>query len=559
MPLSFKTARKARSRSRFRRPHKYVPVARVGIHADEVSRSVTCSWLSRLQLCVRKIVVTLLLISGTAAHADVADDLTSAARVGNLDALKTIVASGADIDARQSDGTSALHWAVLGGHHAMVDNLLQNGADANAADRYGTTPLSLAALNGDAVAAEALLTAGANANAVDAANESVLMTAARTGNEDVVDLLLDHGALVGYVEPEYGLSALMLAALENHPAVVARLIHYGGRVNEHTKIGPNPPFMLPCKGGCGSEGIGINRGGVPDRGERPERDGGMTPLLYAARDGNLDVARVLVAAGALIEQREANEITPLVMALINGKTGLANFLLEHGAAVNVADFYGRTPLFAAVEYRNLDMNNNDNLSPVTNEVDRPAMLAVIERLLASGADVNARTREYPPSRRWIHVRNDITWVDMTGQTPFVRAAFSGDVTTMRLLLEHGADPQIRSYAGTSALMAAAGLNWRETQSYVESPAASLEAVRLCIELGLDVNAANTQGFTALLGAANRGSNDIIELLVANGARLDITDAEGRTPLEWAKGVFLGDLGAQPKPATIVLLEKLGAK
>lgn len=493
------------------------------------------------------------------AHADVADELTAAARAGNLDALRTLITSGADVDVRQADGTSALHWAVLGGQHAMMNELLQRGADANAADRYGTTPLSLAALNGDAVAAEALLLAGADANAVDSAHESVLMTAARTGSEAVVDLLLNHGALVGYREPQYGLSALLAAALENHPAIVARLVRYGGRVNEHTNIGPTPPFMLPCKGGCGSEGVGINRGGVPDRGERPEVDGGMTPLLYAARDGNLEVARVLLAAGANIEQAEANAITPLLMALLNGQPQLADFLLEHGADVNVADFYGRTPLFAAVEYRNLDMNNSDNPNPVNNGVDRAAMLTMIERLLASGADPDARTREYPPSRRWIHVRNDITWVDMTGQTPFVRAAFSGDVTVMRMLMEHGADPQIRTYGGTSALMAAAGLNWRETQSYVESPAASLEAVKLCIELGLDVNASNTQGFTALLGAANRGSNDIIELLVQKGARLDITDAEGRTPIEWAKGVFLGDFGAQPKPATIVLLEQLGAQ
>jgi ankyrin repeat protein len=108
-------------------------------------------------------------------------------------------------------------------------------------------------------------------------------------------------------------------------------------------------------------------------------------------------------------------------------------------------------------------------------------------------------------------------------------------------------------------MAAAGINWRESQSFTESPAASLEAVSLCVELGSNVNAANTQGFTALLGAVNRGSNDIVELLVQNGARLDIQDAEGRTPMEWAKGVFLGDLGAQPKPQTIALLEKLGAK
>ncbi|MDR2214045.1 MAG: ankyrin repeat domain-containing protein [Pseudomonadales bacterium] len=486
-------------------------------------------------------------------------ELWAAARSGNNAVLVTILEQDLAVDARQPDGTSALHWAVLGGHLAAVNTLLAAGADANASDRYGTTPLSLAALNGDAAVAAALLQAGANPNVLDAAHESVLMTAARTGVVEVVDLLLEHGALAGYVEPHYGLSALMLAALENHPEVVTRLTRLGARVNQRTRIGPEQPFIIPCKGGCGSEGVGINRGGVPDRGERPEIDGGMTPLLYAARDGRLEVAQALLAAGADLEQTEANEITPLLMALLNGQVEVAQFFLDHGAQVNVADFYGRTPLFAAVEYRNLDMNNNDDPNPVHNGVAREKLFPVIERLLQAGAKVNARTREYPPSRRWIHARNDITWVDMTGQTPFVRAAFSGDVEAMRLLLEHGADPFITTYGGTSALMAAAGLNWRETQSYSVSAAALLEAVNLCIELGLDVNASNSMGLTALLGAANRGSNDIIEVLVAHGARLDIQDAEGRTPLQWAQGVFLGDLGAQPKPETVTLLRQLGAE
>jgi ankyrin repeat protein len=507
----------------------------------------------------RTALAVLLLLPAVMADAATEKELWDAATSGDQKALEVALKQGVAVDVRQADGTSALHWAVLGQHRQAMASLLQAGADANAADRYGTTPLSLAALNGDAAATHALLQAGANPNAVDAAQESVLMTAARTGNVEVIDLLLAHGALVGYVEPHYGLSALMLAALENHPEVVARLTRFGARVNQQTRIGPTPPFVVPCKGGCGSEGVGINRGGVPDRGERPEVDGGMSALLYAARDGRLEVAQALLAAGADLEQGEGNEITPLLMALLNGQVALAQLLLDHGAEVNAQDFYGRTPLYAAVDYRDLDMNNNDTPNPVNNGVARETFLPLIAHLLEAGAKVDARTREYPPSRRWIHARNDITWVDMTGDTPFVRAAFSGDVQVMRLLLDHGADPFITTYEGTSALMAAAGINWRETQSYTESAAASRDAVALCIELGLDVNASNSMGLTALLGAANRGANDIIELLLQHGARLDIKDAEGRTPLQWAKGVFLGDLGAQPKPETIVLPQKLGAK
>jgi ankyrin repeat protein len=149
-------------------------------------------------------------------------------------------------------------------------------------------------------------------------------------------------------------------------------------------------------------------------------------------------------------------------------------------------------------------------------------------------------------------------VDFTGQTPFLRAAFSGDTTTMRLLLEYGADPQLPTFAGTTPLMAAAGVNWVVAQTYSESPEALIEAVQMCLDLGADVNATNSMGLSALLGAANRGSNDIIRLLVENGADLRVADREGRTALRWAEGVFLASVGAERKPETIALLEELMA-
>jgi ankyrin repeat protein len=313
----------------------------------------------------------------------------------------------------------------------------------------------------------------------------------------------------------------------------------------------------PCKGtGCGSEGVGINRGGLPDRGRRAEVKGGMTPLLYAARDGRAGAAQRLIDAGADVELADGNGIRPLLMAVLNNNLQVARLLLSKGANVNGDDFWGRTPLWAAVEYRNLDMNNNDQDSPIDNGVDRAPILEFIKVLLAAGANVNARTRELPPSRRWLYSLNDVSWVDFTGQTPFLRAALSGDTTTMRVLLEHGADPNLPTLAGTTPLMAAAGVNWVVAQTYTESPKALIDAVTLCLELGADVNAANSMGLTALLGAVNRGSNDIIELLVARGARLDVQDKEGRTPMRWAEGVFLAAVGAERKPATIALLERL---
>ena len=203
------------------------------------------------------------------------------------------------------------------------------------------------------------------------------------------------------------------------------------------------------------------------------------------------------------------------------------------------------------------MNNNDQDSPTDNGVDRAPILTIIKELIDAGANVNARTRELFPARRWLYSLNDVSWVDFTGQTPFLRAALSGDTATMRLLRASAAPiPNLPTLAGTTPLMAAAGVNWVVAQTYTESPQALLDAVKLCLELGADVNATNSMGLTALLGAVNRGSNDIIELLVKRGARLDIKDKEGRTPLRWAEGVFLAAVGAERKPATIALLERL---
>jgi ankyrin repeat protein len=352
----------------------------------------------------------------------------------------------------------------------------------------------------------------------------------------------------------------MIAVREDHVEAVGVLLAAGASPDAQTRKGPVPAFVRPCKGtGCGSEGVGINRGGLPDRGRRAEVKGGMTPLLYAARDGRVAVARRLIDAGADLELADGNGIRPLLMAALNNKMDVARLLIAKRADINADDFWGRTPLWAAVEYRNLDMNNVEVEDPKDNGVDRAPILAFIKELIDAGANVNARTRELHPVRRWLYSLNDVSWVDFTGQTPFLRAALSADTATMKLLVQHGADPNLPTLGGTTPLMAAAGVNWTVGQTYTESVQARLDAVSLCLELGADVNATNSMGLTALLGAVNRGSNDIIELLVKRGARLDIKDKEGRTPLRWAEGVFLASVGAEIKPATIALLKRLIAE
>ena len=284
----------------------------------------------------------------------------------------------------------------------------------------------------------------------------------------------------------------------------------------------------------------------------------MTPLLYASRDGLTEMAALLVAAGADLELAEANGIRPLLMSLLNGHLDVARVLVDAGADRNADDYWGRTPLWAAVEHRNLDMNNRDQDDPQDNGIDRAPYYDFIAYLLEKGVDVDAQTREVFPQRRFIYSLGDVSWVDFTGQTAFLRAALSGDISVMRLLLEHGADPNITTFAGTTPLMAAAGVNWVVAQTFTESPETLLEAIGLCLDLGNDINATNSMGLSALLGAVNRGSNDIIRYLAERGADLYVVDVEGRDAIRWAEGVFLAAVGAEQKPETIALLKALMA-
>jgi ankyrin repeat protein len=492
----------------------------------------------------------LLALDAGAANLD--DALREAAQRGDRIAVSRLLDGGAAVDARTLDGATALHWATRADSLETVELLLGAGADARAVDLYGVTPLYLAAENGSAPVIAALLEAGADPNTAAPTGQTVLMTAVRNGKVDAIALLLDRGAVLDARDPEFEQTALMLAVREGNAEAVALLIERGADVDAHTRIGPTPEFVPPCKRtGCFSEGAGINRGGIPNRGWRPPVRGGLTPLLYAARDGRTAEAEQLIAAGADIEQAEANGIRPLLMALLTYRLDIVHLLLEHGADVNADDFWGRTPLFAAVEYRNRDLRNRDLIDE---PVDRAALLDIIEVLIERGANVNARTREWPHARS--SFTSDLSWVDMTGQTPFLRAALAGDTTTMRLLLSHGADPNIATFEGTTALMAAAGVNWTVAQTYTESPQALLDAIQICLDHGADVNAVNSMGVTAMIGAANRGSNDIIRFLHSKGARLDAVDKEGRSPLRWAEGVFLATTGAEVKPETIALLNEL---
>ena len=493
-------------------------------------------------------------VQGLAAVAAAQEDARLIRAVKNRDVavVRTLLAQNVDVNGLDVDGTPALHWAVRLNSAEMVRLLLQAGANVKARSRHGLTPLTLAAANGSVSMSRVLVEAGADPNESDPAGETILMLAARSGTPDAIATLLDLGARIDAHDQNFEQTALMVAVRENYPAVVKLLVDRGANVNAKTRVGKTPNWVRPNSEGF-SYGVGISRGGLPERGSRPPIPGGLSPLLYAARDGRLEIVQILVAAKADLNQPDANGITPLIMAISNNYVNVARFLIDRGADIHASDWYGRTALWSALETRNMDVDN----ATMVNSIDRPPLLDLIRVLLEKGADPNVRTKEVTPIRRsFLRITGSLSWVDFTGQTPFLTAALAGDVTIMRLLLKYGADPHTPTYAGTTALMAAAGVNWVFDQTYDEGPQALLDAVKLCYELGLDVNAVNSMGVRAIHGAANRGSDDIVAFLVEKGAKLDVKDNEGRLPMTWAEGVLLATNPPKRKPSTIALLEKL---
>jgi ankyrin repeat protein len=492
----------------------------------------------------------------SASRAALTEAFLAAVKDGDRNAALTLLRRHVEVNAAEPDGTTALQWAVRHDDLDLVDRLLRGGADAGRANRYGVTPMYLACLNGSAPMIERLLKAGIDANATVDEGETALMTAARTGSVDGVRTLLAHGAAIDTREPWRGQTALMWATAERHPDVVRELVAKGADVNARSAMQH------------------WERQVTKEPREKWLPPGGLTPLLFASREGCLECARLLVDAGAGVNDADPDGITPMLSAIINGHYDAAMFLLDNGADPNLADVSGRTPLYAAVDFNTMPASNRPAPRVVANQA---SSLDLIAALLDRGANPNARLKKQQPYRTKLD-RGDDTMLG-GGTTPLIRAARAGDIDAMRLLLQHGADPGIatgsdtpndvssatrRLPGGVNPLMAAAGVGTKEedTVGRKKTEAQTIAAIQLCLDAGVDINAADGRGQTALHGAATQGYDEVIRFLVEHGAKLDAKDGRGLTPLDAAEGRaggfgFGGNTG-NPHPSTAKLIRDLMA-
>jgi ankyrin repeat protein len=463
-----------------------------------------------------------------------ATDAADAAQKKDLSALRALVQRKTDVNVAQPDGTTALHWAVMWNNEEAVTLLLRAGANATVRNRYGATPLSEAATAGSATMVEALLKAGADPKTLTTEDgETVVMTAARAGNTAVVRLLLERGADVNAREKYKGQTALMWAAAERHPDVVKLLLDRGAdwkvrSFDRETKI---------PKLSAASSITPIPRGGFP-------------ALAFAAREGDIESARVMLDKGVDINYGDVDNTTALVVAIMNKQFTFAKFLIDRGADVNVAGSYGRTPLYAIVDMRNEDYS----ALPNRKTEDPFPTLDLLKALLDRGANRNATLTAFLPGR------SGMDFGDTTlgaGTTPLMRAARAGDTAAVGMLLNDGADPKLTTKDGNTAFMFAAGVGYRDKNTRGSEPNA-LESVKMLLATGADVRQKNSRDETALHGAADRGADSIVQFLVDHGAELNVKSKQGFTPLDVAMGKSSLLQLPVPKPTTVALLKKLGA-
>jgi ankyrin repeat protein len=444
------------------------------------------------------------LVTGGALAAETGNlSLADAARLGDRDAVRSLLHSRAQEDVAGPDATAALIWAASRNDVEMADLLLRAGADVNSANEYGATALYVAAANADSAMTEQLLAAGGNANAHLLSGETPLMEAARRGNLATVRVLLSGGADPNAQEANGGQNALMWAIAQRHAAVTDELVRRGTDINARSKSG-------------------------------------FTALMFAAQQGDADSVRILLDAGA-----KANEVmprtglTPLLVASAMGRNKAAVLLLDRGADPDVVAANGFTPLHYAAR--------------------RKGAVAIVSALLAHGAKPNVRLNQRKPTAT-------VNGIVLQGATPLALAADINNLGAIKALVDGGADPLIPTEQGTTPLMLAAGAGTDTVRSRSpEERAVAIQTVKFLVARGSDVNAAGQFGWTALHSATYQGLNDVIEFLVGQGAELDARDGFGQTPLSISNTIITKEVASSGYQAprifrrdTADLLLKLGA-
>jgi ankyrin repeat protein len=480
--------------------------------------------------------------------------LVEAAKRADRDEVRALIRQGVDVNRPEPDGTTALHWAIRADDEEMVRLLLRAGAKVMAQNRYGVKPLTLAATNGSAAIIDTLLKAGADPNTSNAQGETALLTASRAGSVDAVKTLIAHHANVNAREGWLGETALMWGAAENHADVVRELVRAGAEIDARSDAQDAPVLEFPRSGGPNA----------------PFPRGGWTALMYAARDGAIDAARALADLGAnlnlaaapetdvsvkdLKAAREGVGTTALVFAIINAHYDLAAMLLENGADPNITDIAGMGPLYAATDMNSLQWVQGRPAPILTDTLDG---LGLVKLLLAHKANPNARLKARPLKR---HHDAGSTMNFGEGTTPLMRAARTNDVGVMKVLLDGGADPFMTLPDRTSTILLAAGQGYGGIRGEgprlpVPTEEMAIEAVKLLLERGADINSFNDAGNTVLHAAVTRG-DDLLKFLVEKGARINARNKAGFTPLDIAQGKG-GRRGPGPvRESTVALLRKL---
>ena len=471
--------------------------------------------LTSLSKRVAVLPVLLALAWPTAAAAGGDLRLVEAVRHRDVAAFGVLLRENIDVDVAQPDGATALHWAAHWDDQSAARELIRAGANVTVANDYGVTPLSLAATNGSATMLEILLQAGADVNTTLPLGETALMTAARGGNVAAVEVLLSRGARVEAKESTQGQNALMWAVSEHHLDVVRSLLAHGASAHDAS-------------------------------------NGGFTPLLFAAREGAVDIARLLLASGADLDRPAEDGTTPLLVAVVRAHVPLAKMLLDLGADPNL-DAAGYTALHWAAgtweseftKYYDLDegpWRAVGGLAP-------SEQLEFVKVLLAHGANPNARVVGRVP-----RLGGCLGGLNLAGATPFIIASMSANTAAMRLLAANGADPRLTTTKNATALLAAAGLN-RNLACSELTEAEVIDAIRLAIAMGNDVNAPDDAGETPLHATAYLGTNEVAGFLLERGAHLNARNGNDQTPLGVAEAFYFSFMILSNKKTAVFLREQ----